>query len=81
MFLCVLGCLAPILVGAFLISDGMVAAGASAVVVGLIGLMLVSLVSSTLNTIILAALYLYAADHEVPPQFNSGLLQSAFARR
>ncbi|MCH5375034.1 MAG: DUF6159 family protein, partial [Planctomycetes bacterium] len=80
-FLGVLACLAPILGGGFLIGNGMVAAGAGAIVLGVIGLMLVSLVSSTLNTIILAALYLYAADNEVPQQFDRSLLQGAFARR
>jgi len=80
-FLGFLACLAPILGGGFLIGNGMTVAGGVAIVLGVVGLMLVSLISSTLNTIILAALYLYAADNEVPQQFDSGLLRNAFARR
>jgi Family of unknown function (DUF6159) len=80
-FLCSLACFVPIFGGAFLIGNGMVAAGGGAIVLGIIGLMLVSLVSSALNSIILAALYLYAADHEVPEQFDRGMLQHAFATR
>lgn len=80
-FLCFLACLAPILGGGFLISSGMVAAGVAMMLLGFVGLMLVSLISSALNSIILAAPYLYAADKEVPQQFDRGMMEHAFAAR
>lgn len=42
-------------------------------------LIIISLVSAALNTIILAALYLYAAEGKVPPQFDEDLLKSAYS--
>jgi hypothetical protein len=41
----------------------------------------IALVSTALHTIILAALYLYAAKGEVPKQFDENLLRSAYARK
>lgn len=80
-FFCALACFVPIVGGGYLISQGLAGAGVAAILLGFVGLMLVSLVSSALNSIILAALYLYAADHEVPQQFDRGMLQSAFATK
>jgi len=74
-------CLVPLFGGAYLIVQGAVGLGMTAIVFGLIGLMIVSLVSSALNTIILAALYLYAADQETPQHFDERLLRGAFATR
>ena len=39
---------------------------------------LISLVSSTLSTILLAAVYVYAAEGKVPGAFDAGLLEGAF---
>lgn len=39
----------------------------------------ISLISATLNTIILAALYLYAAEGQVPKQFDVSLLRDAYS--
>lgn len=47
---------------------------------GLMGFVVASLISSALNTILLAALYLYAAEGKAPAQFDGTLLESAFAR-
>jgi hypothetical protein len=80
-FFAFLACLAPIIGGGFLIANGMVVAGVGAILLGFVGLMLVSLISSALNSIILAALYLYAADNEVPQQFDHGMMEHAFAAR
>jgi len=41
-------------------------------------LVLISLISAALHTIILAALYLFAADGQAPSQFDSRLLQQAY---
>lgn len=80
-FFCALACFVPIVGGGYLISQGLAGAGAAAILLGFVGLMLVSLVSSALNSIILAALYLYAADHEVPEQFDDRMLRGAFATK
>jgi hypothetical protein len=44
-------------------------------------LIVVSLVSATLSTIILAALYLYASEGQVPQQFDEQLLKSAYGHK
>ena len=70
----------PIFGGVFSISAGHTIPGIALIVGGVIGVLLVSLISTTLNTIILAALYLYAADGTVPAHFDDGLLRNAFQR-
>lgn len=80
-FLGTIVCFLPLFGGGYLLAQGSAALGGVLMVVGLIGLMIVSLVSSALNTIILAALYLYAADHEAPQNFDQRLLRNAFATR
>lgn len=80
-FLATLVALLPLIGGAFVIANGHTIPGIALVVGGMVALMLVSLISTTLNTIILAALYLYAADGEVPAHFDDGLLRNAFQRR
>lgn len=80
-FLASLAAILPILGGASVIGAGYTAPGIALIVCGVFGLMLVSLVSSTLNTIILAALYLYAADGAVPAHFDDRLLRDAFVGR
>lgn len=77
-FLMVLACLIPAVVGFLGGSALTVAVGIGVTVVLLI---LVSLVSSALNGIVLGALYLYAADDRVPPQFDAGLFRDAFVQR
>jgi hypothetical protein len=78
-FLATLPGIALIVVGAFLAATQSLALGITVVVLGVVWTMLVSLISSTLNTIIIAALYLYAADGETPQHFNGELLRDAFA--
>jgi len=48
------------------------------IVAGVIWMMVVSLISSATHTILLAALYRYAAEGTAPPQFDQQLLQQAF---
>jgi hypothetical protein len=80
-FLATLAAMLPIVGGAFAIGAGHTIPGIVLIVCGVVGLMLVSLISATLNTIILAALYLYAADGAVPAHFDDQLLRDAFVRR
>jgi hypothetical protein len=64
---------------------GLVVGGTAAIITGVaisvVLLILVSLVSATLHTIILAALYLYAAEGKVPQQFDERLLRGAYSRK
>ncbi|MBL8851420.1 MAG: hypothetical protein JNG89_17180 [Planctomycetaceae bacterium] len=80
-FLASLVAILPIVGGGFALAGGQTALGVALLVCGVLGLMLVSLISTTLDTIILAALYLYAADGAVPAHFDDRLLQHAFAGR
>ncbi len=77
-FLAVLASLIPALLG-------ILSANAAGVILGIaisaVLVILVSLISSTLNVIIIGALYEYAADNQVPLQFDGGQLQDAFAPR
>lgn len=77
---CLLG-IVPMILGGFLIFSGMLWVGIVLVVVGLILLLLVSLVSSALHSIVVGALYLYAAEGKVPDQFNDQMFQQAFAHK
>jgi hypothetical protein len=72
----------PLFAGITIIATaGNVWLGAALVVMGLLGMIGVSLVSSTLDSILLAALYLYAAEGKAPDYFDESLLEGAFARK
>jgi hypothetical protein len=81
--------LAAMLPGFAAIALGMVAAGASGqpilagvgVALGVVWILGVSLVSAAVQSILLTALYLYAAEGTTPPQFDPALLQGAFGSR
>jgi hypothetical protein len=77
-FLGMLLALAPLILGFMALANGMTAVGVAGIVCGILGMITVSLVSSALNSILLGALYLYAADGEVPQQFDGGILRDAF---
>ena len=74
-------CFVPIFVGGYFLANDQMALGISSMVFGFVALMIVSLVSSALNSIILTALYLYAAEDEIPEQFDDGLMRHAFASK
>ncbi len=71
----------PLVLGVLAIAAGQVALGGVAVALGVVALLLISLVSSALNAIIIAALYLFAAEGTVPQQFNDQLFRRAFATK
>lgn len=75
-FLCILASAVPAVIGALLGGAVAVTAGVTLTVVLIV---LISLVSSALNTIIVAALYEYARGASAPPQFSRERLQHAFA--
>lgn len=77
-FLGILLALAPLILGGFALANGMTAVGVAGIACGILAMITVSLVSSALNSILLGALYLYAADGEVPQQFDASVLRDAF---
>ncbi|HLA83908.1 MAG TPA: DUF6159 family protein [Thermoguttaceae bacterium] len=80
-FLASLVGIVPIVLGAMACGAGLVPLGVAAILLGVIILMLVSLVSSALSAIVIAALYLYAAEGSVPRHFDNRLLSDAFVSR
>lgn len=80
-FLATLPAAALVAGGGYFLAQQQIALGASLLILGLAALLIVSLISSALNAIVLAALYLYAADGAVPSGFDRRVLESAFAAR
>lgn len=70
----------PLAIGGFVAASGHMVPGLILVGCGIGGLILSALIASALNTIVLAALYLYAAEGKVPSHFDNGLLERAFGR-
>ncbi|MBN2581044.1 MAG: hypothetical protein JXB10_18825 [Pirellulales bacterium] len=65
-------------VAAVAFAAGQIVLGGLAVAAAVILVILISLVSSALSTILLAALYIYAAEGKVPEVFDAELLEGAF---
>ena len=80
-FLATLVAFIPLVSGVVAIAMGAVWLGIIGVVVGIVALLLVSLIGSALNTIIIGALYLYAAEGTAPRQFDDDLLRHAFSQK
>lgn len=72
--------IAPIFIGVFALETSALLGGAL-IASGIAWLLVVALISSTLDAIVLGALYLYAADGTVPQNFNENLLHNAFTHR
>ncbi|MDB5312607.1 MAG: hypothetical protein JWO38_6809 [Gemmataceae bacterium] len=66
--------------GVFLIASGMAPVGIALLIVGGVLTLLYMAVSSALHTILLAALYQYAADNRVPEGFDRQVFAGTFAR-
>ncbi len=75
--LCLIG-MVPIGLGVWALSSQLIVVGIALILVGILFVLAVSLVTSAMNSIIVAALYIYAAEGEVPSHFDSSLLRSAF---
>ncbi|MBV09452.1 DUF6159 family protein [Rubinisphaera sp.] len=77
-FLATIACFVPIGFGIFFAFNEQLVLGGVLVACGVFSLILVSLITATLNSIIIAALYLYASEGEVPTEFDNRLLKQAF---
>ena len=80
-FLGMLVGLVPIGFGVAALSGQMVVLGIILIVLGAIIVLAVSLISSAMGSIMLAALYIYAEEGTVPGGFDENLIQAAFATR
>lgn len=69
----------PLFFGIYLMAQGLAAVGAVLLVLGILSLIGISLVSSAVNSILIAGLYLYAAEGSIPHTFDNNLLRNAFA--
>ena len=76
--LMMLGSFVPVIVGFVCWGIGLPVVGIPLVLAGLGMVMTVVLISSALESIILAALYLYAAEGRIPDQFQGDAFQTAF---
>lgn len=71
----------PIMLGVAALGAGIVPVGIAGIGIGVVILLVVSLISSALHTIIIGALYLYAAEGKVPEQFDEDVFRHAFAHK
>lgn len=79
LFLVALPIILVLIAGVYLLATGMVPAGAALLIAGGVLLLIYTAVSAALHTILLAALYQYAADGQVPEGFERGAFSGAFA--
>ncbi len=71
----------PIFAGIAALVNDMVPLGIGLIAIGAVLILFVSLISSALNAIILAALYIYAAEGKMPSAFDGRAIESAFSPR
>jgi len=71
----------PMVVGGMMLANGAVAFGLPLFLIGILILMGVSVISSALNSIVLAALYIYAVEGKAPANFDANLVEHAFAAK
>lgn len=67
--------------GGYCLATGMPEIGIALIIAGILGIILVSLITSALDGIVTAALYLYAAEETMTDYFDSSQLSHAFARK
>ena len=77
-FLAMLLAIVPVGLGVMAMASGATIPGVVLVALGITLVIVISLVSSALSSILLGALYLYAADGEVPQQFDPSTFENAF---
>jgi len=71
----------PMVIGGALLANGTVALGIPLFLIGILILLGVSVISSALNSIVLAALYIYAVEGKAPTNFDANLVENAFAAK
>lgn len=71
----------PFFGGILAFSAGWTIVGILCVIAGILLMIIASLISSTLNTIVIGALYLYASEGTVPEQYEGSAFTGAFSRK
>lgn len=79
-FLAMLPCIGLIVGGGTLVGNQMAIPGGALIATGVLGVLLVSLISSALSAIVQAAVYMYGSSGNAPVGFESSTLRGAFAR-
>ncbi|MEM9587509.1 MAG: DUF6159 family protein, partial [Planctomycetota bacterium] len=79
-FLAMLPCVALIIGGVVAAASQMIALGIALGVLGVVGILLVSLISSALSSIVQAAIYMYGSSGDAPTGFEASNLRSMFAK-
>jgi hypothetical protein len=69
----------PLILGIMLLVNSQVVLGTILLFSGILSLIAISLVSSAVNSILIAGLYLFAAEGSVPQSFDNNLLRNAFS--
>jgi hypothetical protein len=80
-FLIMIPIILLIVAGGFIIASGNALLGGVLIATGFILILLVSLVSSALHSILIATIYLFAAEDKVPEQFDRDLIAHAFRQK
>lgn len=80
-FLIMIPLILLIVAGGFLIASGSIVMGGALIAIGFMLILLVSLVSSAIHSILIAVLYMFAAEEEIPQQFDRSLIAHAFAHK
>jgi hypothetical protein len=80
-FLGMLASMVPVVLGIVALANGVTIPGAILIAFGVVLMIGISLISSALSSILLGALYLYAADGEVPQQFDRDTFAGAFVAK
>jgi len=70
-----------IVAGGMTIASGNMVIGGALIAVGLISILIISLVSTAVHSILIATIYLYAAEDKVPEQFDPSLIEHAFVTK
>jgi hypothetical protein len=78
LFLLALPLILLFVAGVYLLASGSTAAGVAVLIAGGILMLIYLAVSAALHTILLAALYQYAADNRVPEGFDRDVFAGAF---
>lgn len=81
LFLVALPIILVLIAGGYLLATGHVPAGVALLIAGGVLLLVYTAVSAALHTILLAALYQYAADGQVPEGFERRAFSGAFAAK
>lgn len=81
MFLIMIPVFLILIGGVMMIAAGNAVAGGVLIGCAILSILLISLVSSAVHAILIAAIYLFAAEGEAPEQFDQTLIAHAFNQK